>query len=63
MKLEITTFIREAIFLGELEGVFEDSVWYSLVLLAQQWLKSLDQCYFFDIKTILRDGFLNVYGK
>ena len=32
-----------------------------MVVLAQQWLKFLDHCYFFDISNILNDAFENLY--
>lgn len=52
---------KSNIFLDELKGIFERYFLYWVVVLAQQWLKFLDHCYFFDISNILNDAFENLY--
>lgn len=59
---ELTCLKNSSPFLGELRGIFQRHFLYLVVILAQQKLKSLDECYFFHISAILSDTFRNRYG-
>ena len=58
---ELTCLKNSSAFLGELRGIFERHFLYLVVILAQQKLKFLDECYFFHISAILSDAFRNRY--
>ena len=59
---ELTCLKNSRPFLGELRGIFQRHFLYLVVILAQQKLKSLGECYFFHISAILSDTFRNRYG-